>query len=170
MNYFGEINWFAVQAKPWREKLAVSHVTSLGLDVFFPEAQTRAGGGVPGWVVKPLFPGYFFARFSPSIWLDVVRYGRGVLRVVGAGRTPIPVGEEVVDSLRLLLHANGYARLEPRPMLPGDRVKIQQGPLEGICARIEQEWDDGRRVAILLETIQRARVVIDRHCLTHEAA
>jgi hypothetical protein len=32
--------------------------------------------------------------------------------------------------------------------------------------RIEREWDDGKRVMILLETLQQARVPIEKRWLT----
>jgi len=49
-------------------------------------------------------------------------------------------------------------------------VIVNHGPLEGTIAKFEQELDDGRRVAILLETIQQARVLIDRDSLALEPA
>ena len=99
-----------------------------------------------------------------------MRYINGVLRVVGAGQLPTPVEDDVIQGIRGLIKEDGYACLAQRPLAPGERVAICRGPLEGISARIEQEWDDGRRVAILLETIQTARVVIGREYLEPAAA
>ena len=41
-----------------------------------------------------------------------------------------------------------------------------QGPFEGLMGRVEQEWDDGKRVAILLEGINKARVLIEKRWLS----
>jgi len=163
LNYCFETHWFAVQAKPGRERMASSRLGSQGMEVFFPEIkETRPRANIAQRRIRPLFTGYFFARFCLANQLDGVRYAPGVLRVVGTHGTPTPVAEEIIQSVRALVTADGYARLAPTPLRPGDLVCVDHGPLEGTIARVEQEWDDGRRVAILLDTIQRARVLIDR--------
>jgi len=109
--HFGETSWFAIQAKPCRERAASARLRSLGgVEVFFPER--TAGGPRPG--VRPLFPGYLFARFCPLRSLDLVRYASGVLRVVGNQISPIPVAQDIIDSIRALVEEDGYIRLAPR--------------------------------------------------------
>ena len=56
-------------------------------------------------------------------------------------------------------------RLERITFTSGDRVTIERGPLAGWMGRVEREGDDGRRVTILLETIQQARMVIEKRLL-----
>jgi transcriptional antiterminator RfaH len=161
VDYLSETNWYAVQAKPCREQVAADHLLAQGVETFFPELkETGRGRTVAMALVKPLFPGYFFARFRPLAQLDQVRYAIAVLRVVGTRSVPVPVDQTIIDAIRDLIKNDGYARLAPRALRPGDRVQINRGPWEGTSARFEQEWDDGRRVAILLECIHQTRVVI----------
>jgi transcription antitermination factor NusG len=165
MNFSRQARWYAVQTKTGRERFAVSHLGSRGVEVFLPELKREGLRAFPKTKILPLFPGYFFALFCPLIELDVVRYSPGVLRVVGTTRWPIPVEDDIMQVIRDMIQEDGYARLVCRPLQPGDPVLICNGAWEGTTARFEQEWDDGRRVSILLDTIHRARVLIDRHSL-----
>ena len=170
MDVWAETSWFAVQSRPYREALAAAGLAHLGLNVLLPRIrQEQLVCGTWRRVSRPLFPGYLFARFCPVTALESVRYSRGVLRVVGTMRCPTAVDTEVIASIRERVQTDGYIRLEPDPLIPGEEVEIQRGPLAGWMGRVEREWDDGRRVAILLETIHQARVAIDRRCLTRTA-
>lgn len=170
MDVWAQTSWFAVQSRPFREGLAATGLARLGHDVLLPKIrQEQLVCGVWRQVTRPLFPGYLFARFCPLRSLDAVRYAQGVLRIVGTTRCPTGVDEEVISSIQERVQANGYVQLEPERLAAGDEVEIQRGPFAGWMGRVEREWDDGRRVAILLETIQQARVAIDRRCLSRTA-
>ena len=59
-----DINWFALHTKPRRENFAVTNVSALGVESFLPRLKTEHSvHGVARAIIKPLFPGYFFARF-----------------------------------------------------------------------------------------------------------
>jgi transcriptional antiterminator RfaH len=166
MDYWGETNWFAVQSKPRQENIAAARVARLDVEVFLPRIrQEQLVCGATRTVTKPLFAGYFFARFSPLLGFDAVRYAQGVLRVVGTQRFPIPLEGEVISAIRSRVQADGYIPLETEPFVPGDKVTIEQGPLAGWMGRVEREWDDGRRVMVLLDLLEQARVVTERRYL-----
>ena len=61
--------------------------------------------------------------------------------------------------------SDGYIRLKAPRFQPGDRVTIEEGPLAGWVGQVEREWDDNKRVAILLEAIQQARLLIEKRSL-----
>ncbi|MCI0539579.1 MAG: hypothetical protein L0Z50_30585 [Verrucomicrobiales bacterium] len=161
-----QANWFAVQSKPRCEELAAGNLGNLDLDVFVPKIrQERLLFGKPSLLVAPLFRGYLFARFCPLVSLEAVRRAQGVLRVLGYGQNPIPVAAEIITEIRSRVEADGFIRLEPPEFRAGQRVTIEQGPFEGLMGQVEQEWDDGRRVSILLEAISKARVLIEKRWL-----
>jgi hypothetical protein len=60
---------------------------------------------------------------------------------------------------------SGFIRLKTKPLFGGQEVMIEQGPFAGLMGKVEQEWHDGKRVAILLEAIGKARVLIDKRRL-----
>jgi transcriptional antiterminator RfaH len=119
---------------------------------------------------KPLFPGYFFARFSSLISLQAVESARGVLHVIKSGVWPIPVDDEIIREIQERVAADGLICLQRREFKIGERVSIQEGPFAGMMGKLEAELDDRRRVAILLETLWNARIVIDKRWLEAEAA
>jgi transcriptional antiterminator RfaH len=163
MDFWQKPDWFAVQARPQREDLAAASLSGFDLDVFLPRIRLEQSVcGIARTVVKPLFPGYLFARFCPLISLETVRYARGVLRVVGTQQFPLPVAAEIIAEIRARVQPDGFVRLDRPSFRPGDRVTIEQGPLAGFIGRIEREWEDGKRIAILLEAIQQTRVLLDR--------
>lgn len=161
-----ETNWFAVQTKPYGESTAAAHVARLDLEVFLPKLrQSRLVCGVRRTVTKALFPGYFFACFSPSLSLSAVRCTPGVARVVGTVRYPIPLASEIIESLRERGGSDGVIQFQPKTLRPGDRVKIEGGPFSGWIGRVERESDDHRRVTILLEALHAARILVEPECL-----
>jgi transcriptional antiterminator RfaH len=165
-DFWQELNWFAVQSKPHAEALAAAHVARLDLEILLPKCrQHRPVGGVSRVVTTPLFPGYFFARFSPASAVAAIRGSPGVLRVVGTSQTPVPIAPEVVHSLRERVAADGFVRLEPRGLQRGERVQIEAGPFTGWMGRVERETDGHRRVLILLEALQQARVWVEASCV-----
>jgi transcriptional antiterminator RfaH len=170
-NIWNNLNWFAVQAKPHQESLAAARIAKLDLEVFLPRVKRwKSVGGVPRWLTQQLFPGYFFSRFVPSVSLDAVRFSMGVLRVVGGNQFPIPVDAETVADLQARVCADGLIALEDTKLIPGDTVRIEQGPFEGFVGKVEREMDDGKRVAILLEALAHAHVLIEKHCVEKAAA
>jgi transcriptional antiterminator RfaH len=161
-----EHNWFAIHTKPRRENFAATNVLSLGVETLLPRVKVyHLLHGATRTITKPLFPSYFFARFSPQHSLELVRRARGVLRVISSGRFPIPVDDEAVHEIRDRVEGDGLIRIHPEDLKPGDCVSIQEGPFQGLMGRVERESDDRKRVTILLETLLNARVLIERRWL-----
>jgi transcription antitermination factor NusG len=171
INLWQDTSWFAIHSKARREKFAAANVSTLGIEIVLPlvkfESLTRIRSQE---AAKPLFPGYFFARFCPEVSCESVKSSRGVLRVVSSGRYPIPVGDTLVQEIRDRVEQDGLITLHRQRLKPGTRVSIQYGPFEGLMGRVEREMDGGRRLAILLETLMQARVLIERRWLDAAAA
>lgn len=166
-----EVGWFAIQAKPRRESFASKNIGTLGIEALLPRIKVdRLNRGAPQPGTKPLFPGYFFARFCPENAFESVKATHGVLRVVSSGSTPIPVDDDIIREIQGRIHEDGLIRSRPRVLAPGTLVTIQSGPLEGMMGRVERELDDRKRVAILLETLFQARVLIEKRWIEAEAA
>lgn len=170
MDFWQETNWFAVQSKPHHENLAAASVVQFDVEVFLPKIrQDQFVGGISRRITKPLFLGYFFARFCPAVSSDAVRYSLGVVRVVGSNQVPIPLSDEVIEEIRSRVQPDGFVSLAPRSFRQGDKVVIEHGPFEGLMGCVEKEVDDGKRVAILLEAISKARVWIEKRWLASAA-
>lgn len=158
--------WFAVQAKPGAESVAARNVATLDVPTFLPLAcEHRSRGGLRSRSVRPLFPGYFFARFQAGLHWRGVCYSRGVLRVVGAKDAPWPVEDSIIEEIQARLDADGLVKLKQRELNPGDPVRICDGPLQGWTGVFESTMSGAGRVAILLNAIRPARILIDSQAL-----
>jgi transcriptional antiterminator RfaH len=158
-----DINWFAVHTKRFREAVAASNVGGLGLEVFLPMVKVECLDQLAIKVgTKPLFPGYFFARFNPAVSLESIESMQGVLYVIKSGLWPVPVDEHVVREIQSRVEADGLIRLLDRDLRPGDRVSIQEGSFAGMMGRVEAESDDRRRVMILMETLWQAHMLLEK--------
>ena len=95
------IGWYCIRAKPRMELVATATLSTLeNVEVFFPRTQrTKKSTPQP---LKPLFPGYFFARFDPVVHLRNVHYARGVAYIVRRKEVPVHVPPQVMIALRLL--------------------------------------------------------------------
>jgi transcriptional antiterminator RfaH len=164
MKIWHETNWYAIQTKVACENLAAMNIGRLAVEVLLPKMrQERQVYGAPRLVTKPLFASYLFARFCPARDLHSIRYARGVRRVVGAGATLFPVDEPIIQTILARLDADGYVKPADETFHPGERVRVESGPLKGLTGIFDREMDDRKRVVILLEAIEyQARAVLEK--------
>lgn len=167
MDLWQQTNWYTIQTKPSRENFAVRNIAAVGVECLLPKVRKERSTR-NGWqqVVKPLFPSYFFARFCPALYLDLVRCTRGVLRVLSSGRFPIPLDEDAIREIRTRIADDGYIRLKSVPLEPGAQVIIEAGPFQGLVGTVEREWDDAKRVTLFLAAIEHARVLVEKRWLS----
>lgn len=126
------IPWFALQVRQRYEKLVSEVLTHKGFDHFLPLRKTKRR-----WcdrVVEmelPLLPGYVFCRLDLNTRLLPVLTTPGVMKIVGVGRTPVPVAEHEVDAIRAIVDSGLESQAWPVPQV-GDQVEVIAGPLRGI--------------------------------------
>ena len=162
-NVVNEVHWYVVNTKPRQEKTAQWHLERLNVEVFCPRLkQKKLIRRRSQEVVGPLFPGYLFARFDVDTHYRAVHYSQGVRGVVGFGSDPAKVDEEMIESIRSRLEDG--CMILPSPLFkPGQMVRIQEGPFEGLEAVFEREMPAQERVVLLLKSLSyQARVLIDR--------
>jgi transcriptional antiterminator RfaH len=157
------MRWYAVSAKPRQEEVAALNLRRLGVETFYPQLrEDRVIRRRRQTVVSPLFPGYLFARFDVERHFRAVNFAQGVRRLVTFGAELGRVDPAVIDGIRARME-NGYVRLRPAPLAPGQRVRLGSGPLQGLEAVFERETSGGERVVLLLRLLARgARVVVPR--------
>jgi len=127
-----DIPWFAVQVRARSEKLVASILENKGFENLLPvyKVQRRRSDRVLG-IELPLFPGYLFCRLDLNRRLLPLFTTPGVVRLLGAGNTPMPVDDSEIDAVRAIVKAGRLPR--PWPMVEkGQRVRIEAGPLTGV--------------------------------------
>ena len=162
-----EIYWFAIQARVGAEAAVDAHLRSLPIETLLPLTRrpVRHATRTPRLVMRPLFPGYLFARFCAAISLRAVNYSRGVVRVIGGGERPWPMEDSIIADIRDRIGSDGCVEISKRPFRAGDSVRVTAGPLSGWTGVFDSELSDTQRVVILIETLQQGRVVIQRDSL-----
>jgi len=159
--------WYAIHAKTRQEDLAALNLGRMNLEVLNPKIKRE----MPVWgqkrsVIKPLFPGYLFARFDPAKYLHLIQYARGIRQVLRCGTALLPVDDQIIQSICERLDSDGCVETPVEPLVPGSAVTIQDGPLSGLRGVFERDTSDRRRVVILLEAMQsRLRLEIERQAL-----
>jgi len=153
-------DWYLIYTKPKNEDSVCCKFANCGFDVFNPKMKERKYiRRKIQQVISPLFPCYIFVKFDLLKDYRLVKYTRGVKRVVGTGDSPIRVPLEVVDSIRVRME-EGVVIIKALSFKPGEDVVIKEGPFQGFEAIFEKEMKGAERVSILLKAID-ARVIVN---------
>jgi transcription antitermination factor NusG len=155
------LSWYALQIRSKLGSLASATLCGKGYEAYLPLYRSgRRWSDRVKQLDLPLFPGYLFCRFDVLDRLPILTTP-GVISVVGAGKTPIPVDDEEIEAVRAILRSGLAAR--PWPFLQvGSKVYIERGPLtglEGIIANTDKVY----RLIVSVNLLQRSVAVeIDR--------
>jgi transcription antitermination factor NusG len=156
--------WFALSVTVRHEKMVSQLLRNKGIETFLPlytrrhryERRVRA-------FELPLLPGYVFCRTDLSTRVPIVTTP-GVLRIVGAGKTPIPVDRDEIRFLQRAAEAG--AAMAPHPFWQsGQRGCIVRGPLAGVEGTVV-EAKHSMRLVLSVSLLQRSVLLeIDSDCV-----
>jgi transcriptional antiterminator NusG len=156
-----DCQWFAMVVKPRHEKTVATILQIKGFETFLPlcRRQYQYGRRLREFDI-PLFPGYIFCRVDPESWLRVLSTP-SVIHVAGTGRTPTPINDGEIDSLRILTASRFL--VAPHPYLEaGRRVRVTRGPLAGVEG-ILGELKDSLQLVVSITMLHRSVAVhLDR--------
>jgi transcription antitermination factor NusG len=156
------LSWYAIQIVSRLGSIASATLRGKGYEEFLPLYRSRRR-----WSDRikqlelPLFPGYLFCRFDVTDRLMPILTTPGVIGIVSAGKTPVPVDDEEIEAVRAILRS-GFAA-QPWPFLRvGSKVYIEGGPLAGLEG-IVTDTDKIYRLVVSVSLLQRSVAVeIDR--------
>ena len=155
--------WYVIQTKPKKEEEARSYLSARGIEIFSPLMEISAlRNGRMGKELKPLFPGYIFGNFDLEQNYPLVRWGRGVKKVLSFGGYPTPLSEELVEIIRERADTQGIVRLKHH-FNANDVIRITAGPLRDLLGIFERWISDRERVRILLN-LMGYQPAIEIHC------
>lgn len=139
--------WFVINTKPKKEFHVEKIFLEAGFSVYNPKYR---GEGRQ----KPFFSGYEFLLFDHPSQYQLVRYTRGVKRIVGHKEGPIPISEIVIQEIKLR-EVNGFIELEKHGREPavGDEIEVVEGPFKGLQGVFKKEIGEKERVMILLNYV-----------------
>ncbi len=142
--------WYVIQTKPKKEEEAKSYLSTRRVEIFSPliEAFLLKNGRM-NRELKPFFPGYIFGKFDLEQNYPLVRWAKGVKKVLGFGGYPTPISDEVVEIIRERTDIHGIVGLKCH-FQANDVIRIKTGPLKDLLGIFERWVSDTERVRILL--------------------
>jgi transcriptional antiterminator RfaH len=153
----GGRSWVAASTHPHKESTAISNLMRQGFEAYCPMVHKR-------WrhsrrvrdVLRPLFPGYVFIAIVPEQqrWRPILST-TGIRTLVRFGDSLGVLPHRFVETLRsyenegavsIAHSASSYA--------PGDRVRLRDGPFEGVIATV-LSVEEHARLQILMHLLNR---------------
>jgi len=150
-------DWFLINTKPKKEFQVDQIFSEAGFEIYCPRYVSEKQ-------VRPFFPGYAFLKFEHPAQYRLVRYTRGVKKIVGNDGGPIAVPPHVVDGIRDR-ERGGYIELLKFGEEPaiGDEIEVAEGPLKGLRGVFKKELGERERVMILLNYVSyQGQLLIER--------
>jgi transcriptional antiterminator RfaH len=161
-------HWYLIHTHPKQENRAEGNLKFLSSETYLPMRLTERVNPFTDqteYAVRPLFPGYLFARFKVNDSYHKVAYTRGVRAVVSFSDSPAIVGDDVVELIRSRQSRDGLVRIQ-EPLRCGDLVVIKQGPLKNLVGVFGKNTSDAERVMLLLQAVEyQACVIVNRRDL-----
>lgn len=146
--------WYAVETERHEEAEVALFARRIPVEVFLPRRlvtirharKTRSE-------VRPLLPGYLFARVQPSLF-RFLRSIRGVTGMLSFGEDPTPIGDSEMAAFIGLFDPDGLLvekRLDPLAKFePGAKVPVVDGPASGLLAEIVRV-DGPEKIKVLMQ-------------------
>lgn len=153
-------NWYVINTKPKKEFQVERLFTEGGIEIYNPKYLHEER-------IKPFFPGYEFISFDFPDQYRLVKYTRGVKRVVGVREIPVSIPNEVIHEIKSR-EVNGLIEIDKYGEKPevGDEIEVVEGPLKGLRGVFKKELTAKERVLILLNYVTyQAQLIIEKEKL-----
>lgn len=144
--------WYVIQTKPRREDEVARRIGLADIadaEVLNPKIRSFSRG------LQPLFPNYIFLRWDlfKAHNYHMIKYTRGVNRILGIPEYPVPVPDEVIEIIRERISPEKV--LEQETYEVGTYVKIRRGLLKELVGVLEKPVSADGRVTVLLRIHER---------------
>jgi transcriptional antiterminator NusG len=155
-------NWYVLHTKSRFENVVNDGLIKKSIEVFLPKILVRSKRRDRKVMIRiPAFPGYLFVKsnLDPRHQIEIVKT-IGVVRFVGTKDGPIPVPDETIDSLKIMVNSEHPVATGNR-LVKGDKVIVVNGPFTGVIGTFLTYRGKGR-VVINVEALgQTASVDVD---------
>ena len=143
--------WYAIRTRSNQEQVVARSLRARGFEEFFPSYRARRQWSDRVKIVElPIFTGYIFCRFDPTVLVPVLS-APGVVQIVWGEIT-----EAEIEAVRRLMASSLTA--SPCPYLKtGMKVRVRSGPLrgvEGVLERVKNRYVLVLSVHLLQRSVQ----------------
>jgi len=154
--------WYVLHTRSRFENVVADGLAKKSLEVFLPKIQVKSRRKDRSCVIRvPLFPGYTFVKtdLNPYEHLEIVKTV-GAVRLIGNKLGPVPVPDETVHSLQIMVAGDHPVATGSR-LKKGDRVMVVAGPFSGVTGVFMRHKSQGRVVVNIEALGQYAAVDVD---------
>lgn len=154
--------WFALHTKSRFENVVYEALTKKSVEVFLPKITVKSRRRDRHKMIRvPLFPGYLFVStdLSPYHHVEILKT-TGAVRLIGNIRGPVPIADDTIDSLKIMVSADGDVITGTR-FKKGDRVMVINGPFAGVTGVFSSYRGQGRVIVNIEALGQFAAVNVD---------
>jgi len=143
--------WYVVQTKVRQELNALENLSRQGYHCFYPRIkQWHKRRGKRYLSEEAFFPGYLFISLDLGKTNTApIRSTRGVTGLVRFGYQIQPVPEAVIEMLQQRTDSMDVVSVLPVDFKPGQQVRVEEGPLEGLTAIFQTKKGEDRAILLL---------------------
>jgi transcriptional antiterminator RfaH len=155
-------SWYLVYTKPNQEIVAQQQLEQQGYATYLPMIMNaKRCNGRRRYVKEPFFPRYLFIHLDQTTdnWAPI-RSTIGVSTLVRFGMLPVPVSNEIIETIRERENPEGLHQVDDE-IKSGDNVRVLDGPMMGLEGVFVAKTSE-QRVMLLLELMGKTtRVQMD---------
>lgn len=158
------LHWFVAYVRSCQERKAAEALEALGAEYYLPRQRVkRQWSDRVKLVEKLVIPRMIFIRTTLSQRVSYLERVRTLYCYMtqGGAYKPVIIPDEQMDAFRHMVeHSSGEVSMTSSPLRPGDRVKIKEGPLEGLEGELVRV-KDASCIAVKIDVLGTAIVEID---------
>ena len=139
--------WYVLHTKSRHENVVNEGLLRKSMEVYLPKITVRSKRRDRKATIRvPLFPGYVFVKtdLHPNTHLEIVKVA-GAVRFIGNKQGPLPVADETVDSLKIMVTSD-HPLTTGHNLKKGDKVMVIHGPLAGLIGTFVRYGGKGRLI------------------------
>ncbi len=140
-------SWYVLHTKSRFENVVNDGLIKKSMEVFLPKIRVKSKRRDRKVMLRvPLFPGYMFVKtdLNPYEHVEILKT-TGAVRLIGNKNGPIPVPEETIESLMIMVKGDNQVSTGNR-IKKGERVIVVSGPFAGVTGIFVRYKGKGRVV------------------------
>ncbi|PIW70469.1 MAG: hypothetical protein COW08_01655 [Ignavibacteriales bacterium CG12_big_fil_rev_8_21_14_0_65_30_8] len=146
--------WFALYTKPKQEFKASQQLESAGIDFYLPViTKVKQWTDRKKKITEPLIKGYIFI-FADEKERNISLEQFSIVRCIFDNGRPAVIPKWQMENLKNFLRKDENVIVNSG-IVPGAKVKILDGPFEGVIGVIKQEAK-GKTIAVNIELLNRS--------------
>lgn len=148
-------SWFALYTKSKSEFKAAEQLKSIGVDYYFPTVmKVRQWSDRRKKITEPVIRGYIFIYAYEKERLLSLEQESIVRCVLDRGRAA-RIPDWQIENLKKILEAKADVLIH-EGLVPGRKVLIKEGPLEGVIGVIKKLEDGKKNIVVSIDLLNRS--------------